>query len=122
MDDRLTNRVSSGMRFRKLRIAWSVAWGIACLLLIVLWMRSYWYIDYMNTYTSSERSVSFSSRFGVIVAFAYVNSEPHAGSDIRFQSIAIARILSPLYNLEPDSIFAIERWPDYIRITLSHLL
>jgi hypothetical protein len=28
------------MRFRKLRIAWSVGCGIACVLLIVLWVRS----------------------------------------------------------------------------------
>ncbi len=30
------------MRFRKLRIAWSVGCGIACVLLIVLWVRSRW--------------------------------------------------------------------------------
>jgi hypothetical protein len=35
------------MSFRKLRIAWSVLCGIACLLLIVLWVRSYWWIDYV---------------------------------------------------------------------------
>jgi hypothetical protein len=29
------------MRFRKLRIAWSVGWGILCVLLIVLWVRGY---------------------------------------------------------------------------------
>src|SRR4051794_6882666 len=29
------------MKFRKLRIAWSVFWGLACVLLIVLWVRSY---------------------------------------------------------------------------------
>jgi hypothetical protein len=29
------------MRFRKLRIAWSVWWGLVCVLLIVLWVRSY---------------------------------------------------------------------------------
>jgi hypothetical protein len=29
------------MRFRKLRIAWSVLCGIVCLLLIILWVRSY---------------------------------------------------------------------------------
>jgi hypothetical protein len=29
------------MTHRKLRIAWSVAFGIACVLLIVLWVRSY---------------------------------------------------------------------------------
>jgi hypothetical protein len=29
------------MRLRKLRITWSVFWGIACVLLIALWVRSY---------------------------------------------------------------------------------
>jgi hypothetical protein len=29
------------MRYRKLRIAWSVVFGISCVLLIVLWVRSY---------------------------------------------------------------------------------
>ena len=33
------------MRFRKLQIAWSVACGIICLLLIGLWVRSYWWWD-----------------------------------------------------------------------------
>jgi hypothetical protein len=29
------------MRFRKLRIAWSVVWGVAAVLSITLWVRSY---------------------------------------------------------------------------------
>jgi hypothetical protein len=29
------------MKFRKLRIAWSVFCGLACVLLVVLWVRSY---------------------------------------------------------------------------------
>jgi hypothetical protein len=29
------------MKYRKLRIAWSIACGVLCLLLIALWMRSY---------------------------------------------------------------------------------
>jgi len=33
------------MKYPKLRIAWSVGWGIACLLLIALWVRSYWRYD-----------------------------------------------------------------------------
>jgi hypothetical protein len=33
------------MRFRKLQIAWSVVCGIACVLLIALWVRSYWWVD-----------------------------------------------------------------------------
>ena len=32
-------------RFRKLRIAFSAACGVLCLLLIVLWVRSFWYAD-----------------------------------------------------------------------------
>jgi hypothetical protein len=30
------------MKFRNLRIAWTIFWSIACVLLIALWMRSYW--------------------------------------------------------------------------------
>jgi hypothetical protein len=39
------NRPSTSMRFRKLRIAWSVGCGILCVLLCALWMRSYWIDD-----------------------------------------------------------------------------
>jgi hypothetical protein len=37
----------SGMRFRKLRIAWSVFWGVTGVLLIALWVRSYCRTDYV---------------------------------------------------------------------------
>jgi hypothetical protein len=30
------------MKYRKLRIAWSVGWGVVGLLMIALWVRSYW--------------------------------------------------------------------------------
>jgi hypothetical protein len=40
MDDLRTDR-AAGVRFRKLRIAWSVGCSVLCLLLIVLWVRSY---------------------------------------------------------------------------------
>jgi hypothetical protein len=36
------------MKYRKLRIAWSVVWGILCLLLIVLWVRSYSSYDFVK--------------------------------------------------------------------------
>jgi hypothetical protein len=48
MDDQGTNRAGGGVRFRKLRIAWSVFWGMACILLAVLWVWSYWYWDRVN--------------------------------------------------------------------------
>jgi hypothetical protein len=37
------------MKFRKLRIAWSVFWGLAAVLLIVLWVRSYSSVDTIYT-------------------------------------------------------------------------
>ena len=36
------------MRFRKLRIAWSATWSVAFVLLIVLWVRSYWQINTLD--------------------------------------------------------------------------
>ena len=43
------------MNYRKLRIAWSVGWGFICLLLIVLWVRSY-----------SVYDRAYAPRFGVL--------------------------------------------------------
>jgi hypothetical protein len=37
------------MKYRKLRVAWSFAWGVMCLLLIALWVRSYSYLDTIGT-------------------------------------------------------------------------
>jgi hypothetical protein len=33
------------MKYRKLRIAWSVVWCLAAVLLVVLWVQSYWRFD-----------------------------------------------------------------------------
>src|ERR1700759_2273009 len=33
------------MKYRKLRIAWSVAWGVAAVLFVALWVRSFWRWD-----------------------------------------------------------------------------
>ncbi len=37
------------MKHRKLRIAWSVAWGIAVVALVALWVRSYWTASEYNS-------------------------------------------------------------------------
>jgi hypothetical protein len=36
------------MKYRKLRIAWSAVCGMICLLLILLWVRSYWWHDRLH--------------------------------------------------------------------------
>src|SRR6476620_2384492 len=54
------------LRFRKLRIAWSVFCGLACVLLIVLWVRSY---ERFTKYGLSGDS--FTRRFQGQVVTAY---------------------------------------------------
>ena len=56
------------MRFRKLRIAWSVGWGLACLLLIVLWVRSYSWLDGFTVPVSASSAVGAGTLPGVVVA------------------------------------------------------
>jgi hypothetical protein len=36
------------MTYRKLRIAWSIAWGAHCLLVVTLWVRSYWWQNWFQ--------------------------------------------------------------------------
>jgi hypothetical protein len=52
------------MRYRKLRIAWSVGCGITCVLLILLWVRSYRVIDVVDWTTSTR--ITFVSEIGII--------------------------------------------------------
>jgi hypothetical protein len=40
------------MKYGKLRIAWSVAWGVVAVLLVVLWVRSYWWSDQYHLHGS----------------------------------------------------------------------
>jgi hypothetical protein len=48
-------------RFRKLRIAFSAACGIICLLLIALWVRSYTIVDNLTVRVSSRSMVRLGS-------------------------------------------------------------
>ncbi len=53
------------MRFRKLRIAFSVTCGIACVLLVVLWVRSYREVDIV--FPSTEYRVVVKSEQGKMI-------------------------------------------------------
>ncbi len=55
------------MRFRKLRIAWSVGCTIACVLLIVLWVRSYRCADdFGDNQNGLSRVTAFSARGRIV--------------------------------------------------------
>jgi hypothetical protein len=66
------------MRFRKLRIAWSLGWGVMAVLLIVLWVRSYWWYDSF-AYFPTSRSYGVGSIQGELV-FAATNFGPGLSS------------------------------------------
>jgi hypothetical protein len=53
------------MRYRKLRIAWSVGWGVVAVLLCVLWLSSYWHTDAVER-ISLKRIIKLSSTTGYI--------------------------------------------------------
>jgi hypothetical protein len=57
------------MRFRKLRIAWSVGWIIACVLLIVLWVRSYYVNDVVWNVNKSFVVITIGSTSGTAYLF-----------------------------------------------------
>jgi len=52
------------VKFRKLRIAWSVAWGVFAALLSVLWVRSYWRADCVQAVHAGS-TISFDTNSGI---------------------------------------------------------
>jgi hypothetical protein len=65
---------TSRHRFRKLRIAWSVGWGLVAALLIVLWLRSYWTLDCFTRVNIRKIQTTIGSQSGSVY-FAHFNAE-----------------------------------------------
>jgi len=82
------------MKYRKLRIAWSVAWGVLCLMLIVLWVRSYSWRDNVKVRLPADLYILFASEDGISgflirenntgVSRIEIDSWPCNSEDIRF--------------------------------------
>jgi hypothetical protein len=99
---------------RGLRIAWSVWWGILCVLLIGLWVRSYWRVDVVSATIKSERIIGHSvkGRLRVSVAegsdltdrppWEVVSFPPQAGpSDESFWAFTIQTTTTDTYASFP---------------------
>jgi hypothetical protein len=61
------------MNHRKFRIAWSVTTGILCLLLIVLWVRSYWICETVHGRIPLVPALKFISRDGQVFCYSFSN-------------------------------------------------
>src|SRR4029079_4558075 len=75
------------MRFRKLRIAWSVLWGFAAVLLVVLWVRSYQATD-----VCMARPFCISA-YGRVVIWVRENNVAHGGSGLQPIDLSSASLL-----------------------------
>jgi hypothetical protein len=56
----------AAMKYRKLRIAWSAGCGIVCVLLCVLWMRSYYVLDCFVRFNANRELVRVGSNSGTV--------------------------------------------------------
>jgi hypothetical protein len=54
------------MKFRNLRIAWSVGWGLLAVLLCMLWVRSHSIYDAIGWHSKTSMYYSLSSQYGHI--------------------------------------------------------
>jgi hypothetical protein len=64
------------MKYRKLRIAWSVGCGVLCLLLIASWVRSYSYSDELRFNIAENRSAWLNSVNGDASMFTIPVGDP----------------------------------------------
>jgi hypothetical protein len=133
------------MKYRKLRILWSVAFSSLCLLLIVLWVRSYWWADYLHVnnggsyhyYVEAQRGVLFSLFGKAVNASSWIDCGHHEvenyyrnfdytflgfyfGGDEMFPDIFIIDL--PFWFLSPATVaFAAVpwiRWPPRFSLRL----
>ena len=85
------------MKFRKLRIAFSVSCAIACVLLILLWVRSYWWVDSAYFQFRQMPTIGFLSGQGR--AILGVEEPGTAGTQAGIESDSIGRETSILDEL-----------------------
>jgi hypothetical protein len=89
------------MRFLKLRIAWSVGWLIACVLLCVLWVRSYWKSDSLV----GNRGANWVSIYHLIGEIHYSVLMPAAGISLPIASWHTDHRDINEENLQPNEQF-----------------
>jgi hypothetical protein len=77
----VAQRIISGnklMEFRKLRIAWSVGWGIVAVLLIIWWAETYSWSDGLYWKYARAREFIIKAESGIIVLAAVVIQDAEA--------------------------------------------
>jgi hypothetical protein len=99
------------MRYRKLRIAWSVVWGLAAVLLCVLWVRSYWWLDELRA-KPLKRQLTASSLSGKLVF------EGGSAPSNFWSSLRTWELTNEVVN-ERTFLWPVDWTPDYRRLNIS---
>lgn len=86
------------MKYRKLRIAWSVVWAIIVLLCVALWVRSYFTLDITNWYLTKEQGIHLASSDGVATIDYFDDaSKGFIGLDVPYWCVTlVAAILTAI--------------------------
>jgi hypothetical protein len=112
---------NTSMRLRKLRIAWSVACGIACVLLIALWMRSGMWGDQLGyCYASAQELTCRSINGRLQIDWGYNPfSEADAGEWLA-HSLNIDEIYGDDHPEVTSPIWAFDIGQGFLSIAVPH--
>jgi hypothetical protein len=114
------------MRFRKRRIAWSILWGVASVLLIVLWVRSYRWIDQATANLADTQIFCIASRCGTL-GFAIGSRGPTDEKGLSLDAFLIPSEdddivigIYPFGGLDNKAKFGFERASDDTALFMPH--
>jgi hypothetical protein len=102
------------MKYRKLRIAWSVFWGLAGVLMIVLWVRSYRATDVL-----SSRPFCLST-YGRVVVWLRDESGPFGGTGSKLIYMSSGALLRMSRIKEIEEPFEVEPFTSRTGFFLEH--
>ena len=121
------NQMDRPRILRLLRIALSASCGVACLLLIVLWVHSYWYRDLVMAQHPAWGDITVTSLQSKV---SWIVGRPRPSRQkprFEMRSIPIALAIAEMEGMEPAlpeghsaSSFTTERWRDSFGMVLPY--
>src|SRR4051812_45475962 len=98
------------MKYRKLRITWSVTWGLLAVLLCMLWVRSYFASDSLSAKFRQHRWDGCCSR-GTIGTTVWTDDDPEGNAFLKTHVTAPDQ---PPLSLWSDMLDQANCWVDYV--------
>jgi hypothetical protein len=111
------------MKFRKLRIAWSVFWGLVAVSQCVLWVQSYWCFNHAQYILSNNKTVALIAAQGVVSIFGGTIDLPNdnsitSGVSLRKTTFETDYWKSDHWNFEFGEAFKEARAPLWLLVAM----